>query len=115
MTLAGREGRRLVLGGHPVLMVGTDPAEVEEQLVAGRLACPDCAGALRPWGHARWRSCREGSGSARHRPRRARSSHGGGPPVLLRAAPWRRRAAAVTVLGAALLPKAAGRGHRAIA
>lgn len=98
-----------------MLMVGTDPAEVEEQLVAGRLACPDCAGALRPWGHARWRSCREESGSARHRPRRASCSHCGRTHVLLPASALMRRADAVTVIGAALLAKAAGRGHRAIA
>lgn len=114
-TLAGREGRRLVLGGHPVLMVGTDPAEVEEQLVAGRLACPGCAGVLRPWGHARWRSRREESAGARHRPRRASCSGCGRTHVLLPASGLVRRADAVSVIGAALLAKAAGAGHRVIA
>lgn len=44
-------------------MVGTDPVEVEQQLVEGALACPGCVGVLRPWGHARWRTCREERGS----------------------------------------------------
>ena len=114
-TLAGREGRRLVLGGHPVLMVGTDPVGVEEQLLEGVLACPDCAGSLRPWGHARWRTRREESVSVRHRPRRAACSSCGRTHVLLPASGLVRRADAVAVIGAALLAKAAGAGHRRIA
>lgn len=37
-----------------MLMVGTDPVEVERMLAGGLLVCPGCAGRLRPWGWARW-------------------------------------------------------------
>lgn len=37
-----------------MLMVGTDPVEVERLLLAGELGCPACAGVLRTWGYARW-------------------------------------------------------------
>lgn len=59
---------------HLLLMVDTDPVEVEQLLVAGGLSCPACAGALRPWGHARWRSSRAELTGVRNRPRRARCS-----------------------------------------
>ena len=98
-----------------MLMVGIDPAEVEEQLVGGRLACPDCAGVLRPWGHARWRSRRVECGSVRHRPRRACCSGCRATHVLLPASGLLRRADAVAVIGAALLAKAGGAGYRVIA
>jgi hypothetical protein len=51
-----------------VVMVGTDPVEVDRRLLAGELACP-CGGGLSPWGHARPRAVR---GSGVVRPRRAR-------------------------------------------
>lgn len=98
-----------------MLMVGIDPVEVEEQLVGGLLACPGCAGVLRGWGHARWRTCREGSGSRWHRPRRASCSGCGATHVLLPAWGLARRADAVSVIGSALVAKAGGVGHRVIA
>jgi hypothetical protein len=58
-----------------MVMVGSDPVEVERALLAGELVCPDCSGVLRPWGHARWRSSRgEHDGVVRHRPRRSACS-----------------------------------------
>lgn len=96
-------------------MVGTDPVEVERQLVGGLLACSGCAGVLRPWGHARWRTCREQTGSRRHRPRRASCSGCGCTHVLLPASGLVRRADTVRVIGAALLASAGGAGHRTIA
>jgi hypothetical protein len=96
-------------------MVGTDPVEVGDQLGAGLLACPDCGGALRPWGHARWRTRREETRSVRHRPRRASCSGCGRTHVLLPASGLLRRADSVSVIGAALLAKAGGAGHRKIA
>lgn len=96
-------------------MVGTDPSEVDEQLVAGRLACPDCAGELRPWGHARSRTRRDEAGSVWFRPRRACCSGCGRTHVLLPASGLLRRADAVAVIGASLLAKAGGAGHRVIA
>ena len=56
---------------HPLLMVGTDPVEVDGVLAAGRLRCPGCTGRLGPWGRARPRSVREEHGQVRHRPRRS--------------------------------------------
>jgi hypothetical protein len=66
-----REGRHLVLGVHPMLMVDTDAVVVERLLLAGELTCPACVGVLAPWGHARWRSSRLEVGAVRHQPRRA--------------------------------------------
>lgn len=96
-------------------MVGTDAVEVDQSLAAGRLRCPGCAGRLAPWGHARSRSVREGHGQVRHRPRRGRCSGCGGTHVLLAASMLARRADGVAVIGAALVAKAAGAGHRPIA
>jgi hypothetical protein len=114
-SFGGGEGRHLVLGGHPMLMVDTDPLEVERLLLGGELLCPSCEGVLRPWGHARWRSSRWEHGSVRHRPRRASCSTCPRTHVLLPASWLSRRADAVSVIGGALLRKAAGVGHRPIA
>jgi len=114
MTLASRKGRHLVLEA-PMVMVGSDPVEVERALLAGELSCPDCSGVLRPWGHARWRSSRRERGTVRHRPRRSACSGCGRTHVLVPACWLPRRADAVAVIGAALLAKAAGAGHRPIA
>jgi hypothetical protein len=98
-----------------MLMVGSDPVEVEGLLLGGELLCPSCEGVLRPWGHARWRSSRRERDSVRHRPRRASCSACAKTHVLLPAAWLSRRADGVSVIGAALLAKAAGAGHRPIA
>lgn len=98
-----------------MLMVGTDPVEVDGLLSRGRLRCPGCTGRLGPWGHARPRSVREEHGQVRHHPRRARCSGCGRTHVLLAASMLLRRADGVAVIGAALLARAAGAGHRTIA
>lgn len=98
-----------------MLMVGTDPGEVDQLLSDGVLRCPGCAGVLRAWGYARWRYCRGELGVVRHRPRRGRCWGCGATHVLLPAWVLARRADAVVVIGAALLAKAGGRGHRPIA
>lgn len=98
-----------------MVMVGTDPVEVERALVSGELSCPACAGVLRPWGHARWRWSRREQDTVRHRPRRSACSGCGRTHVLLPASWLPRRADAVSVIGAALLAKASGLGHRPIA
>ena len=105
----------MVLGGHPMMMVGTDAVAVERLLLAGGLACPRCGGVLRPWGYARWRSSRREQGGVRHRPRRACCTGCAKTHVLLPAAWLLRRADAASVIGSALLAKAAGAGHRRIA
>jgi hypothetical protein len=96
-------------------MVGTDPVEVERRLLEGLLVCPGCAGVLRPWGHARWRTLRGERHGVRHRPRRACCSGCAGTHVLLPASGLCRRADSVAVIGAALVAKATGAGHRTIA
>ena len=92
-------------------MVGTDPVEVERQLLGGTLACP-CGGDLGPWGHARERTVR---GVGPLRPRRARCVTCRGTHVLLSVSCLWRRADAVEAIGAALAAKAGGQGHRPIA
>ena len=98
-----------------MLMVDNDAVVVEARLLMGGLACPSCAGVLRPWGHARWRSSRREEGSVRHRPRRASCTGCSKTHVLLAAAWLSRRGDGVSVIGSALLAKAAGLGHRRIA
>jgi hypothetical protein len=98
-----------------MVMVDTDPVEVERALLAGELSCPVCAGVLRPWGHARWRFLRGEDDTVRHRPRRSACSGCARTHVLLACSWLPRRADAVTVIGAALLAKASGLGHRPIA
>lgn len=94
-----------------MVMVGTDPVEVERRLLAGELWCP-CGGGLSPWGHARPRIV-HGVGSLR--PRRARCGRCLVTHVLLAVSCLLRRADGVDVIGAALARRAAGQGHRPIA
>jgi Homeodomain-like domain len=98
-----------------MLMVDTDAVVVEARLLTGELGCPSCGGVLRPWGHARWRVSRGQEGTVRHRPRRASCMGCARTHVLLSSAWLSRRGDAVAVIGAALLAKAAGAGHRQIA
>lgn len=95
----------------PVLMVGSDPVEVERQLRSGELGCP-CGGGLSPWGHARDRRVH---GVGVLRPRRARCGTCRITHVLLAVSCLLRRADAAEVIGAGLAAKAAGVGHRRIA
>lgn len=98
-----------------MLIVGTDPLEVERSLRSGQLTCPSCGGVIAPWGHARARPARAPEGTVRHRPRRARCASCRRTHVLLPARWLLRRADAASVIGAALEAKAAGSGHRPIA
>ena len=96
------------------MTVGLDAAAVENDLRAGLLDCPavGCWAALGPWGSARERVVR---GAGRLLPRRGRCRGCRRTQVLLPASVLLRRADAVTVIGAALLAKAIGAGHRRIA
>jgi hypothetical protein len=83
----------------------------------GGLACPRCAGRLRPWSWAPVRRVRQLDGSvggggpaAAHRCAQCRSTY-----ILLPAWCLPRRADTVEVVGAALTAHAAGRGHRSTA
>ena len=98
----------------PVMTVGLDGAAVEDVLGAGEMSCPvlGCGGLLGPWGWARERVVR---GVGRLRPRRGRCRGCLRTQVLLPASVLLRRADAVTVIGAALLAKVGGAGHRRVA
>ncbi len=96
-------------------IVGTDAPEVERALVAGDLACPACAGRLQPWGHARMRVVRHRDDEERRRPRRSRCGGCSLTHVLVAEDCLLRRRDDVEVIGAALVAKASGHGHRRIA
>jgi hypothetical protein len=98
-----------------MVMVGSDPVEVERALLAGELSCPDCSGVLRPWGTRGGGSSRREHDTVRHRPRRSACSGCTRTHVLVPECWLPRRADAVSVIGAAVLAKASGRGHRPIA
>lgn len=115
MSLAGWGGPSLGAERHPLLIVGTDPLEVDKLLIGGELRCPGCAGQLRPWGHARERGVRDEVAVVRVRPRRSACSRCRCTHVLVPAFTLVRRADTVAVIGRALLAKAAGVGHRRIA
>jgi len=113
-VLADTEGPSWCIGVHPVMTVGVNGGAVEFDLCAGLLGCPvvGCGGVLRPWGSARERVVR---GVGRLLPRRARCRVCGATQVLLPASVLLRRADAATVIGAGLLAKASGFGHRRVA
>ena len=87
----------------------------DEQLSAAGVACPDCGQPLAPWGYARTRSVRGHEATIELRPRRARCRGCRVTHVLLPASCLPRRAVSVEVIGAALLAKVNGSGHRTIA
>ena len=92
---------------HPLLMVGTDPLEVDQLLAGGELRCPDCTGELRPWGHARERGVRDEATVMTVRPRRSPCSQCRCTHVLLPASTLVRRVDTVHTLiyqGAATSP-----------
>ena len=95
------------------MMVDTCPLRVERMLVDGLLKCPGCSGDLTGWGHARERAVR--GLPDRLRPRRARCPGCGRTHVLLPVSVLARRADCVAVIGAALVARAQGEGHRRIA
>jgi hypothetical protein len=101
--------------GADVLIVADDTDRTERELAAGELACPDCRGELRPWGHARPRWLRTRHGRRELRPRRSYCRGCGRTHVLVPGVMLPRRADAVEVVGEALIAAAAGEGYRPIA
>ena len=101
--------------GAPVLMVGTDAAEVEGDLQAGRLRRPRCDGELRPWGWKPRRWLRHPGGQVAWRLRRGRCRECRRTHVRLPVVALGRRLDAVEVIGSALVAKVSGAGHRTIA
>ena len=55
-----------------MISVGTDSADVEIGLLAGRFRCPGCGGELRPWGYGRLRHIRMLASTQSLKPRRSR-------------------------------------------
>lgn len=100
-----------------MMTVGVDRSAVESALRGGGLGCPapGCGGRLAPWGWARARAVRGEAGGVGLRPRRSVCGDCRRTHVLLPASVLLRRADEVTVIGAALLAKAGGWGHRRVA
>lgn len=95
-----------------MLTVEADQGRVELRLAAGQVDCPGCPRALRAWGWARPRGVRGLVGVLR--PRRARCPGCLVTHVLLPLTVLARRAYACEVIGAALVARAGGSGHRPI-
>ena len=98
-----------------MLIVDSDPAVVEQSLAAGDLSCPECTGALGPWGWARERAVRERGAEGRLRARRSRCRACKKTHVLLPDTCLLRRRDSVSTIGQALLDKVAGKTRAAIA
>ena len=98
-----------------MLIVGTEQARVEAELVGGLLGCPSCRGVLGPWGHGRERVLRCRSGDRLLRPRRARCRGCARTHVLLPQLALSRRQDEVAVIGEAIEANVAGEGFRPIA
>jgi len=98
-----------------MLIVCTEAARVEAELLAGVLACPSCQGALGPWGHARRRVLRCRVGDRWLLPRRARCRTCSGTHVLLPDLCLLRGQDEVSVIGLAIIAHVAGEGYRRIA
>jgi hypothetical protein len=97
-----------------VLIVGIDGAAVEADLVNGRICCPGCTVGLRPWGHGIEREVRLLGLSERRRPRRSICRACAVTHVLVPEDTLLRRRDGVEVIGAALVAKARGQGHRRV-
>lgn len=99
-----------------MLTVEADPAGVEKRLTDGEIICPECGNVLRPWGWGVERVLRGPHGArVRLRPRRSHCINCRATHVLLPVIALLRRADAAAVIGAALVAKAHGAGHRTIA
>lgn len=96
-------------------MVEGSAERVEEDLRAGRLACPDCAGELGPWGSTPPRKLWSLRGRVRLRKRRSRCRACAKTHVLTPTMCLARRVHLGEVIGEALRLKAQGWGHRRIA
>ncbi len=108
----------VTMAGCSPMLLTHDPSTAATELAAGVLPCPsrDCSGRLGPWGHARQRVLRLGSGqSEAHTPRRARCRRCGGTHVIVPARSYPRRPDTAEVVGTALVAASRGLGHRRVA
>jgi hypothetical protein len=108
-------------GAPVVVIVAGGDDTVEADLRAGLLACPDCRGELRPWGHGKARPLRRGELEELIRPRRSicpacRSGSGrGATHMLLPDSSLIRRRDHVEVIFGAIEASAAGESRANIA
>lgn len=98
-----------------MLIVGIEEAAVEADLAGGRLNCPICESVLRRWGYGIERDVRLLATTEARRFRRSICRDCGCTHVLIPEDTLVRRRDAVEVIGAALIAKAQGAGHRTIA
>ena len=98
-----------------MIIVGTDEAAVEADLVNGHLACPNCGAGLRPWGYGIERDVRLVENTERRRFRRSFCRSCSCTHVLVHEDTLVRRRDSAEVIGMALTAKARGDGHRRIA
>ena len=98
-----------------MLIVGTDEAAVEADLIGGRIGCPNCEVGLRPWGHGVEREVRLLERSERRHLRRSICKPCATTHVLVPQDTLLRRRDSIEVIGVALTAKAEGKGHRLIA
>lgn len=99
-----------------MVTVEASPVRVEKRLSAQEINCPGCGMAVRPWGWAARRTVRDVGGRPLVlRPRRTRCPGCGATHVLLPVTVLLRRADVAVLIGAALVARAAGAGHRTIA
>jgi hypothetical protein len=101
--------------GAPMLMVSVDAAEVERQLRARELVCPECDACLAPWGYASGRRMRGRDGTIARGARRSRCTAFGTTHVLLPVSALRRRLDASETIVLALTAHARGMGQRRVA
>jgi hypothetical protein len=106
-------------GAPVVVIVAGGDDTVEADLRAGLLACPDCRGELRPWGHGKARPLRRGELEELIRPRRsicrACRSGRGATHMLLPDSSLIRRRDHVEVIFGAIEASAAGESRASIA
>lgn len=98
-----------------MLMVGTDEAVVEGELVGGVLLCPPCRGVVGPWGWGRARVLRRDGRDEWVRPRRSRCRSCLRTHILLAECWLVRRRDDVETIGAAIAESVAGVGYRRLA
>jgi hypothetical protein len=104
-----------VNGRFSMLSMAVTAQQLEVDLAAGRVACPDCCGRLARWGFARSREVRMRDGVRSVRPRRACCQSCGRTHVLCPSWSVPRRRDGAEVIGEALRLAAGGEGHRRIA
>lgn len=98
-----------------MLSIAVSAQQLEVDLAAGRLPCPDCHGPLVRWGFARSRVVRLRDGVRSLRPRRACCQGCGRTHVLCPSWSVPCRLDGAEVIGEALRLAAGGQGHRRIA